>query len=340
VPSEKCTLFTELLLNEIKISATFSLLDYRNNMYNSSSIDRIFDFYESFPNTESLIKWMRERPHGRTTIYECAGNRDIVVIIPTSNFDGDLAKTCRDSIFKGLQIIFVESGLPRDNYFNYAYSCNIGVSRALSFDPKWVVVSNDDMEKVDDVSKLIRELKNSNKDAMVIWTDENDILQHNFEILGSTILLKLLMRVSKTLKIFFRSLRVRNLYLFTKFNIYLKPRYAKSNYNFISKVLYKVIGNYKVPGHFSIYNPEFIKSMGEKLFDETFINGFEDSWLGINLVIKKTKCDIINYKIRPIEGASLGKGILRYLRNFNNLALYNYYVKENQPKTTKINPNK
>ena len=336
----RCTLFTELSLNKITISDKFSLLDYRNNMYNSNNIDRIYEFYESFPNTESLIKWMKERPHGKTTIYECPGNSDIVVIIPTSNFNSEFAKTCRDSIFKGLQIIFVESGFPRDTYFNYAYSCNMGVRIALRFNPKWVVISNDDMEKVDDVSKLIYELENSSKDAQIIWTDENNLLQHDFEILSATILLKLFMRASKILRKFSKSPRVRNLYLFEKFSIYLKPRYTKSSINRLSKILYRVVGNYKVPGHFAIYNPEFIKSMGENLFDESFINGFEDTWLGINAGIERIKSDIIRYKISPIVGASLGTGIIRYLRNFNNLALYNYYVKENQLTTSMINSKK
>ena len=336
---ERCTLFTELLLNELTISDTFSLSDYRNNMYNSSSKDIIYDFYESFASRESLIKWMKERPRGKTTVYECPGNKEIVVIIPTSNFNGEHAKTCRETIFKGLQLIFVESGFPHDNYFNYAHSCNIGVSRALRFNPKWIVISNDDMKKVDDVAKLIYELKNSNKDAQVIWTKENDLFHHDFKILRATALLRILMRSSKIFRKFSTSLKVKNLYLFAKFNIYCKPRYANADSDRHLGILYKVIGKYKVAGHFAIYNTEFVKSRGENLFDEAFINGFEDTWLGINLGIKKTKFGLIDYKISPIGGASLGKGYIRYLRDFANLTLYNYYVKNKLPGTSEININ-
>ncbi len=335
---ERCTLFSALSSNTTKISGTFSLVDYRNNLYMSNEASRIFDFYESFPDSESLIKWMKERPHGKTTIYEYPGNKDIVVVIPTSNFDGDLAKYSRDVVFKGLHIIFVESGFPKDNYFNYAYSCNVGIRSALQLNPKKIVISNDDMRKIDDVSTLIYEIENSNKDAQVIWTEENNFLEHNFDLLVATVLLRLFMKASKILNIFSKNPKVRTLYLLEKFNIYLTPKYAKSNYNRMSKVLYRVIGTYKVAGHFAIYNSDFIRSQGELLFDETFINGFEDTWLGINIAMKKIVWDIVNYKISPIGGASLGKGNLRYLRDFANLALYNYYVKKNRSTISKINP--
>lgn len=334
---ERSTLFTELSPTPSKISKTFSLVDYRNNLYISNEASRIFDFYESFPNSESLIKWMKERPHGKTTIYECPGNTDIVVVIPTSNFNGDLAKACRDVVFKGLQIIFVESGFPKDNYFNYAYSCNVGIRRALQLNPKKIVISNDDMKKIDDVSTLIYEIEHSNKDAQVLWTKENKFLKHNFDLLGATPIFQLLIKVAKVSNFFLKSQRIRTLSLMKKFKIHLTPNYDNSKINHLSKILYRVIATYKVPGPFSIYSPDFIKSQGGMLFDETFINGFEDTWLGINIAIKNILCDQIDYKIRQIEGASLGRGPSRYLRNFANFALFNHYVKENHLNNRNIN---
>lgn len=335
--SERCTLFTKLNLNPPEVSEAFSLVDYRNNLFISNKEQRLFDFYESFPSSEFLIKWMKERPRGKTTIYECSGNKDIVVVIPTSDYNGHFARTCRDIVFKGLQIIFVESGFPKDNYFNYAYSCNAGISRALQLNPKWVVISNDDMEEIDGVSKLIYELENSNYDAQVIWTRENDLLEHKFEILSATIWLRILMKASKILKLFSKNPKIMTLYLYEKFAIYFTPKYSKSNYNFFSKFLYRAIENYKVGGPFAIYSTNYIRSLQENLFDDTFINGFEDTWLGINIGKKQTKCEIIDYKIRPIGGASLGKGRIRYLRNFANFALYNCYAKENNINKTDKN---
>lgn len=334
---ERCTLFTELSPDILKIENKFSLVDYRNNLYISNDLCRLFDFYDSFPNSESLINWMRERPHGKTTIYECPSNNDIVVIIPTSNFDGDLAKTCRDVIFKGLYLIFVESGFPKDNYFNYAYSCNVGIRRALELNPKKIIISNDDMKKIDDVSTLVQAIERSREDANVIWTKENKFLKHNFDLLAATLIFQLLIKVAKVSNFFLKSQRIRTLSLMKKFKIHLTPNYDNSKINHLSKILYRVIATYKVPGPFSIYSPDFIKSQGGMLFDETFINGFEDTWLGINIAIKNILCDQIDYKIRPIEGASLGRGPSRYLRNFANFALFNHYAKESHLNNRNIN---
>ncbi|WP_077076265.1 hypothetical protein [Cuniculiplasma divulgatum] len=97
---------------------------------------------------------MRERPKGFSTIHEVEREKDIVVVIPTADFNGKFAIDCRESIFKGLHIIFVESSGRGDFYFSIAHNFNIGIKKAMKYNPKWVVVSNDDMHKIDDLNKL------------------------------------------------------------------------------------------------------------------------------------------------------------------------------------------
>ncbi|MEM3593018.1 MAG: hypothetical protein QXW67_03960, partial [Candidatus Micrarchaeia archaeon] len=87
------------------------------------------------------------------------GNKDIIVVIPTADFNGRYAKACRDEIFKGLHMIFVESGGKGDFYFNFAHNCNVGIKKALEYSPKWIILSNDDMHKIDDISVLVEQLK-------------------------------------------------------------------------------------------------------------------------------------------------------------------------------------
>ena len=55
-------------------------------------------------------------------------------------------------------MVFVESGGRGDFYFNYAHNCNAGIRKAMEYNPKWVVLSNDDMYKIDDIGKLINTL--------------------------------------------------------------------------------------------------------------------------------------------------------------------------------------
>ena len=87
-----------------------SLMDYKNNYFISSNPRDIIYFYEGFEHREELIDWMKERPKGSCEIKEGKGEKDIIVVIPTADFEGEYAKRCREKIFKGLHMIFVVSG--------------------------------------------------------------------------------------------------------------------------------------------------------------------------------------------------------------------------------------
>ena len=144
----------------------FSLVDYRNNYFTSDDPNRIIEFYNGFENRDQLIQWMRERPKGIANIHEVEGDKDIIVVIPTADFNGKYARECRENIFKGLHMVFVESGEVPDCYFNYAHNCNVGIRIAMVYNPKWVVVSNDDMHKIDDISILNNELKKLDPESL------------------------------------------------------------------------------------------------------------------------------------------------------------------------------
>ena len=85
----------------------FSLVDYRNNYFASDNPDKIIEFYNGFEDCDQLIQWMKERPKGVNTIYEVEGDKDIIVVIPTADFNGKYARECRENIFRGLHIVFV-----------------------------------------------------------------------------------------------------------------------------------------------------------------------------------------------------------------------------------------
>ena len=149
-------------------------MDYRNNYFLSSDPKDIIHFYEGFENREELIDWMKERPKGSCEIMEVEGEKDIIVVIPTADFEGEYAKRCREEIFKGLHIIFVVSG-KGNNYFNYAHNCNLGIKKAMEYNPKWVVLSNDDMHKIDNIEQLRTSLSEipENLDLVYAVSPEN-----------------------------------------------------------------------------------------------------------------------------------------------------------------------
>ena len=126
----------------------FSLVCYRNNLFTSNDPEKIIEFYNGFENRDQPVQWMKERPKGNSYIHEVEGEKDIIVVIPTLDFNGKYAVNCRENIFKGLHIIFVESGEKDDFYFNYAHNCNMGIKKAMEYNPKWVVVSNDDIHRI------------------------------------------------------------------------------------------------------------------------------------------------------------------------------------------------
>ena len=88
----------------------FSLVDYRNNYFTSDNPNKIIEFYNGFDNRDQLIQWMKERPKGVANIHEVDGDKDIIVVIPTADFNGKYAKECRENIFGNIHKVFVESG--------------------------------------------------------------------------------------------------------------------------------------------------------------------------------------------------------------------------------------
>jgi len=133
----------------------FSIVDYRNNVFTSNDPKKTIEFYDGFHSRDELIEWMRERPKGVSYIHEVEGDKDIIVVIPTADFNGKYARECRDNIFKGLHMVFVESGGRGDFYFNMAYNVNVGVKRAIDYNPKWIIVSNDDIYKIHVIRAII-----------------------------------------------------------------------------------------------------------------------------------------------------------------------------------------
>ncbi len=290
------------------LELAFSLVGYFNDLFTSNNPDDIIEFYNSFKSREQLIKWMKERPKGVSYIHEVEGRKDIIVVIPTADFNGKYAKACREEIFKGLHMVFVESGVG-NFYFNYAHNCNVGIKKALEYDPKWIIVSNDDMYKIDDVSVLIEELlKIDNKEIDVVFTQPSIYHSRPLRMSELNVFGKIYFKYKHMLK------------LFNKFDIkyHATPTFGKFSKLFKKGYLYLEIND------FGIFSSIFLKTIDGYLFDETFINAAEDTDISLKFSETPKRRAFINYRIGDYIGSTLGRGYVRGLRSIAGNAYLNY----------------
>ncbi len=306
----------------------FSLVDYRNSRFTSSDPDKIIEFYDSFKDRDDLIEWMKERPKGVANIHEVNGNKEIIVVIPTADFNGEYAKGCRENIFKGLHMIFVESGGRGDFYFNYAFNCNVGIKKAMEYNPKWIIVSNDDMERIDDTDVILNQLSEIDQQKiMVVFTEPT--IYHSYPIsVGKKRL------VITDFALLFYGLRhksERDFNLENRIKRRFKVKWIKGPGNrLLSKVLLKNSRVFLLTSSFAIFNGSFLVQERERINDETYINGWEDFDLSLWLNMKKFSYSIIDYKIGDKMGSSLSrtnKEIMgRLLRNIANQVYLDYKI--------------
>jgi hypothetical protein len=289
-----------------------------NNLFTSNDPEDILKFYDYFDDREQLIKWMRERPKGNYRIVEFnKENNDIIVVIPTMDVNGKFALNCRNEIFKGLHIIFVESGY-NNYYFNYAHNCNAGIKKAIEYNPKWIIVSNDDMYKIDDISSLVEQLKNINENKIGICYAYPPARYYSATNYISKIR-KIRYLINKFLPIDKKiPFEIKH-----KFNV----NYIISGKGIINFFFYKRIFKYTDPISFMILSSNMTKEFFDHegfVFDPVYINCHEESDLAIRIHKSEWKITWINYKIGFYIGGSIGTGLQRTIRDTIGAVYFSY----------------
>ena len=250
---------------------------------------------------------MRERPKGVANIHEFEGDKDIIVVIPTADFNGKYAKECRENIFKGLHIIFVESGGKEDFYFNFAHNCNIGIKKAMEYNPKWIVLSNDDMYKINDINYMKEELDNANGIFLV----------KNKKVDPKAIIGKPSIRSIPWI------VHAKRRWPFYKEKLTVLSRF-NSNYEFCSttllKMIYKRVISYNHAGSFLVLDSRSVRchiKLHSNLYDEIFINSGEDIDLSLILKLKVKEHFFENFNIGTIGSGTMNYGAPRGLRDIS-----------------------
>ncbi len=255
-------------------------LDELNRLFTSKNVDDIIKFYDYFDNAEQLIEWMKNRPSASMQIYEVEGDKDIVIVIPTADHNGEYAKNCANEIFKGQQIVFVESNGP---FFNYARSSNFGLKYALRYNPNWIFLSNDDMYKIDDISILKNELSKIVGKADIVFTTLAEYRSRDISIYKSRLLLSLYRHINC-----YNSIKLK---LWDKYNIKLLLRQI----NLIRRIFMKTVYTFKLTGSFSVISSHIVSEGG--IFDEAFINAFEDVYFSYKISKGNIRISAIEFKV-------------------------------------------
>jgi hypothetical protein len=293
----------------------FSIADYRNNYFTSNDPNKIIEFYNGFENRDQLIQWMKERPKGVANFHEVDGDKDIIVVITTWDFNGKYAKECRENIFKGLHMVFVESGGRWDFYFNIAHNINVGIRKAMEYNPKWIVFSGDDMVKIDPAKVLKEKLMKLDATRYdVVFTNPSEY-HSSLEKISAP----------NQLHTFYYSITNRNygrvlLKMYKKFKI----KYHLSAISGKFSMLFKKGYVYMEIQDFGIYSSCWISKTGGYVYDETFVNAAEDTDLSLKISMDKLRTVKIDYKIGDLIGSSLGTGVQRGLRSVAGITYLNY----------------
>ena len=299
----------------------FSLVDYRNSLFTSNDPAKIIEFYNGFENRDQLIQWMKERPKGASYIREVDGDKDIVVVITTADFNGKYAKECRENIFKGLHIVFVESGGRGDFYFNIAHNINIGMKMALEYNPKWIVFSSDDMYKIDSVNVLSKELLKINPVTVdLVYT--NPSKYHSVRgFIGSPNLIH--STVTKAI-----DNNRKTVYKMIKRFCGSTQFWPLNKDNFVNKLMYRKLTDMIWITDFSIFSGSYVAKVHGSIYDETYINSEEDADLSVRLLTSK-RYTFIEYQIGDYVGSTLGMGVDRFLRSVAGISYLSYKIKFN-----------
>lgn len=315
-----------MILNQTRLSCKiesgngdmfFSLMENLNNLFVSNNPDDIIEFYSKFEDREALVTWMMERPNGRYDIHEIEGDKDVIVVMTTADYNGDYAKRCREDIYKGLHMVFVESGGRGDYYINCGRNMNIGVRKAMSYNPKWIILSGDDMYKIDDISVLKSEVAKYDPNKIdTLYLNPPGIYHSAPGYIGRPGLLYELAILTKD------KYKRTNWAIRKRFqaNKYVCGRKSESN-----KYLYGGKQDLILTNDFVVLSSKFLESEGGVPYDDPYICGADDDDLALRLR-KRNRFDFINYQIGSIISGTLGVTISRSLRHAASQIYFNYKI--------------
>lgn len=278
-------------------------------LFRSRDPNDLFEFYNHFRNKEELFEWMKNRPPPKMKFMEVNGATDVIVVIPTPTAKNKFVQNCKE-LFKGLHIIFVVSS---GENFNFARCNNTGICLALRYNPRWIIMSNDDMIGVDPIYKLtdiLSKIDNRKVDCLV-----PDTLNNTFRVYEPRVLIK-----------FFRSY-YNLLHKFDINRVILDESGGKIRRFVVKVFLYKpVTDRFRNVADLYVLSGEYARKKNGLVYDTTFINDSEDIKLSFEV---KKRLRIVKFKISRYKsgGAHFTRDFSRTLRAVAGLSYLNFIQK-------------
>ncbi len=289
-----------------------------NEEFVSPDARQVARFYEHFRSREELFDWMRHRPASAPQLREIPGNRDVVVVVPTADFSGPMAAHCRDFVFRGLHLIFVESPTRPDPFFNYSSYYNAGIRRALERGARWVVISGDDVLGVDAPEKLLDGLARTDPTRFDSVFTRPSGYYHSVESqLGRE-------RWTRRLAFSTSSGRRAALALERRFFVTLHSPRARG----LDTLFFRPGYRYWSMASFGIFSPTYLAPL-DPPFDPVFGSaGSEDIELCLRVNRRPERIAFVDYRISERVGGTAGKSDARRLREVAGKAYLNHVLRE------------
>ncbi|MGC2288959.1 MAG: hypothetical protein WA688_03785 [Thermoplasmata archaeon] len=265
---------------------------------------------------------MKQRSTSEPRLREVDGEKDLVVVIPTADYDGEMATRCREEVFKGQHIIFVESREFPDPFFNFAKFVNAGFTRALDYNPDWVAYSGDDVYKIDDLSTLKQGLSRlASRNLKTVFFDPPGTY---YSVPSTVVRFNSLFLVAMFL---LGGKRKRFSTLLRKYRL----RYAPASPTALRKTprfMYEILCRYIDTNSLGVYSSAFVKSCSGRPFDQVYINSHEETDLAIQLAASPSDYAFVKYRVGTSVGATLGQHEARALRAIAGLSYLNQKLED------------
>ena len=277
---------------------------------------QILKFYEEFQNYNSLNRWLQGvKKKEPKIIVKKSKITKVIAVIPTryAKNIGGLKKK-----YGNISLV-IATNQKDEGHFNYAYSINKAINEALKMKPFWLIIANDDIKDVGKISHLIRildSIDNKRVDVVFPYYATKYPYTHKVILVRYRFYSGLLLRIIRK-KTFVKYL------LHKKYGIKI---FAQPS-SWRERLVFKKIYSFTNVGDFSIISSNFIKKNGGKLFDDTFLNGNEDTEVSLKFKINRIR--YIDYKMDcGYGGNSLGHNQERFLRDIaTQCYIYHKYLK-------------
>lgn len=308
-------------------------MDYNilETFWSSNNINNLVKFYEFINSPEKAYNFSIQREKSRIKIYHHKSSSNICFIIPTISINNFLMDPYWNFVSKFDAIIVESSG----QYFNYARSINCGITEALNYNYKTLILSNDDMEVVDNKNKLLKEIENLEDFDVILPTkirkmDSTFSISDKFSIVNFNLTTRYMKYINwiinknDNFNEFKSILNLINGYKYTVFEGSGNKKLDSFILRFL-KVRYK---NICLFNSFGIFKRDVLEN---QKMDEAFINGKEDYEFVIRLINNKFSFVKSSFRISDIGGKSLNiyNNNLRKLKDLLSELILNYYIVNN-----------